>query len=262
MQYSVQNKKKEIEFWNNISNETTIQSIFPEERWEIIISRLTKYPKNSIILEVGAGEGLLAKKLADFGFTTIAVDISRDILKLAEGSSNLHRIIGDAENGPYRNKTFDAVVMYGVLHHFPSPFEIIRDLSRVGKNESILLTVEPNANSPYTLLKNFLKSLLIGSVGKEWYFKKFRSTENEKDHKVSIYINALIENGYNILELSTKNVSIKNNFSGLSLKKPFNLIYSFIFLFLNLFSHLISKVSPLRGDNVLIVAKKNSDDTK
>jgi SAM-dependent methyltransferase len=261
----VQDKEKEVEFWKRIARHPEGHLVFPEQRFSMIITHLMQYLEEATILEARTGTGSLAGKLADHGFTVVAVDICKDMLRQSTSIGNFHRIVADTEKGPYRSKVFDAIVMYGFLHHFPSPFETIRDLGRAGRQGSIFLAVESNGMSPYNLVKSFLKKVFCRMFGKELFYKTFESSVNEMDHKPDVYLKALVENGFQILELSVENGPAKDNFSArraLLLKGPISLLSGIVFVLLFLFNRLVSRLCPMLADMVVIVASKKTGPSK
>jgi len=71
--------------------------------------------------------------------------------KLKEGIFDV--IIGDAENLPLRNCSFDIGFVYNGLHHLPDPYLAIRELERISREIIILIDI---ANPLLTKILNFL----------------------------------------------------------------------------------------------------------
>jgi ubiquinone/menaquinone biosynthesis C-methylase UbiE len=93
--------------------------------------------KGRDILEVGVGMGAdhleWAKskpaRLVGLDFSAHAIDLTRQRFALAGLESEL--IVGDAEDLPFPDASFDIVYSWGVLHHTPDTQEAVRQVYRV-----------------------------------------------------------------------------------------------------------------------------------
>jgi ubiquinone/menaquinone biosynthesis C-methylase UbiE len=93
--------------------------------------------KGKDVLEVGIGMGAdhleWAKSkpthLVGLDFSSRAIDCTRRRLALAGLESEL--IVGDAEDLPFHDASFDIVYSWGVLHHTPDTQEAVRQVHRV-----------------------------------------------------------------------------------------------------------------------------------
>jgi len=88
------------------------------------------------ILDVGTGPGIVANLLAGLGHNVIGIDSSGDMLKrAAENSAALYHSLdlvrGDAENLPFEDASFDAVVNRYVLWSLPDPERALSEWRRV-----------------------------------------------------------------------------------------------------------------------------------
>ena len=94
--------------------------------------------KRTKILDLGCGSGRDAIYLAKKGFEVYGIDVSKVALERARkkyGGKNLHLIVGEAENLPFKNNFFDAIYCGWVLHFTKlekSTSEIIRVLKKGG----------------------------------------------------------------------------------------------------------------------------------
>jgi ubiquinone/menaquinone biosynthesis C-methylase UbiE len=76
------------------------------------------------ILDVGAGSGRLSLRLANEGAQLTALDLSQKMLdKLQSKNSKLKIVVGDAENLPFEDESFDVVMATFLIVH-------LKDLSR------------------------------------------------------------------------------------------------------------------------------------
>ena len=89
------------------------------------------------VLEVGVGMGADHAEWACNGPRTLtgvdltprAIDHTRTRLTILDRTSRL--LVGDAENLPFPNESFDLVYSWGVLHHSPDTIAAIREVHRV-----------------------------------------------------------------------------------------------------------------------------------
>lgn len=112
-------------------------------------------------LEVGAGEGVIAKKLHDrFGVAT-ALDLPDAGLRAEwvqrPGPRYLH---ANAEQMPFRDHEFDLIVCVEVLEHLRDPQAGLRELARVSRGH-LLLSVprEPVFRSCNMVAGRYVKSM-------------------------------------------------------------------------------------------------------
>ena len=97
------------------------------------------------VLDVGCGTGFLSTILAELGFEVFAIDISKEMLKIAKSKAKGLYITfesGDAEALPFRDKTFDAVVERHVLWTLTNPEKAIEEWVRVLKDDGVLVLIE------------------------------------------------------------------------------------------------------------------------
>lgn len=88
------------------------------------------------ILDVGTGPGIVANLIAEMGHDVTGIDVSERMLKkAAENSATLHNTLdfvqGDAENLPFDEESFDAVVNRYVLWSLPDPKKALAEWHRV-----------------------------------------------------------------------------------------------------------------------------------
>lgn len=121
-------------------------------------------PKDSLILEIGAGSGFDARYLIE-KFLLVELDVASGALgRLRQSLSEPERqritlVAADGENLPFINNSFDGVLMIAILHHFPNPNAALKEMSRVLKNGGVAaIGVEPN-HLYFNLIKRFRQIL-------------------------------------------------------------------------------------------------------
>lgn len=108
--------------------------------------------KNKKILDVGAGTGRLALRLAEKGADVTALDISPEILKiLNKKNSQIKTVVANAESLPFPDNTFDLVIAAFLIVHLKEPKYFFQEAYRVLKPDGVLALTNINQRRPPTL---------------------------------------------------------------------------------------------------------------
>ena len=104
-----------------------------------------KITSGSLILDLGCGTGRSSRPFVTDN-QVCGIDISIHMLNEARklNSENLFLVVGDVENLPIKDGTFDAVISYGTFHHLPDPFKGLSEAYRVLRYGGKLFAVEAN----------------------------------------------------------------------------------------------------------------------
>lgn len=103
-------------------------------------------PDGSKVLDVGCNSGELMLMLKEAkGCDVTGIDLSETALKIAK-EKDLDVFYADAEDIPFRNKTFDVVIVREVLSHILDPQKALKEIRRVLKPGGFLLGSTPHAN--------------------------------------------------------------------------------------------------------------------
>ncbi len=166
-------KHKIRNYWNRRSSTFDrspghiIGSIDEKEAWislfrEKFGSRVRK------VLDVGAGTGFLSLILAEMGYDVVGIDISEEMLeharnKAADRGVKVEFKLGDAEDLPFKNDSFDAIVNRAVLWTLPDPEKAVREWKRVLRPGGILCFFlhEPHQGGLTQRLRRQLGNILI-----------------------------------------------------------------------------------------------------
>jgi ubiquinone/menaquinone biosynthesis C-methylase UbiE len=102
---------------------------------------LSEATKDSKILDLCTGTGAQAIAFSKIGCDVTAMDLSEDMLKIAQKKTNrIKFILADASKLPFKNKSFDIVTISFGLHEMP--FEIAKqavvEALRVSKKTIII----------------------------------------------------------------------------------------------------------------------------
>lgn len=87
--------------------------------------------KDEYILDLGCGDGVLTKKITEYGYKVLGLDGSQKFVEAAR-KIGIEAIQGDAQNMKFENE-FDAIFYNAVLHWMTNPEKVIEGVSRALK---------------------------------------------------------------------------------------------------------------------------------
>lgn len=147
--------------------------------WTIFIARVrdkvvdfTNARNGSMILDVATGTGKQAFAFAKRGYDVVGIDISEDMLKVANKKNkykNAKFEVGDATNIPFENEHFDVSCVSFGLHDMPLTIreKVLKEMVRVTKPKGIIVIVD------YALPKNRIGRYLIYHFVKSYESKYY-----------------------------------------------------------------------------------------
>ncbi|MBI4427196.1 MAG: class I SAM-dependent methyltransferase [Candidatus Magasanikbacteria bacterium] len=101
--------------------------------------------KDKKVLDVGAGTGRLALRIAHAGAQVTVLDVSREMLKKVQITNyKLQIIIGDVENLPFADESFDAVIATFLIVHLKDLRKFFDEAYRVLKTGGLFLVTNIN----------------------------------------------------------------------------------------------------------------------
>ena len=133
-----------------------------------MLAELETDPFDSL-LDVGCGTGpvveLLAKKYPEKHF--IGLDITPAMIEVAQskGLSNAEFMVGDAENLPFGDGRFDAVLCSNSFHHYPHPERFFSEAARVLRPGGRLILRDYTSNDFVVWLMNNIELPLARLMG-------------------------------------------------------------------------------------------------
>ena len=148
-------KKLQIDFFDadtHIYDENMENTPFWKANdWNCLKEWLPKLGKDDLLLDLGCGSGRASLPFAQNGVKVIGLDISEQMVLRAKRKSeklgikdHVDYVVGDSENLPFRQNSFDAVLAFGVLHHVPTPQKMLHQMSKVLKNDGFYFGHENN----------------------------------------------------------------------------------------------------------------------
>ncbi len=162
----------------------------PEERIRRL--RFFRIKKKEKILDLGCGDGLNVHLLYKTGVKNIfGVDISEALIKSAKRLTPKAKFyLASAEKLPFKDGTFDVVLVDSVFHHFMKYRKALSEINRVLKREGRLCFIEPHKSIirslydavcelPISKYIPFLKKRRISYLGEIKFMRHWLKTEDD-----------------------------------------------------------------------------------
>jgi ubiquinone/menaquinone biosynthesis C-methylase UbiE len=90
--------------------------------------------KGGSILDIGCGTGRHLTIFKPYFKNVVGLDISKNMIKSARKKGH-EPLVGDAENLPFRNNSFDVIISIGVLEHIGDYIHGLQEMKRVARRE-------------------------------------------------------------------------------------------------------------------------------
>lgn len=160
-------KINEKKFWEKRASSYDKQVKSFSSEYEYLKTKIKSYTnKDSFLLDVACGTGILALDIAPYVGNVCAVDISSNMVDVAKKKemqakvNNIEIAVADAYELPFSNEVFDVVLLANLLHVVKEPAVVVREARRVlKKNGYILVSTacfnkgEESSKSHFSLLK-------------------------------------------------------------------------------------------------------------
>lgn len=126
---------------------------------------LASLPPGSKVLEVGCGAGWLALEMARNGHRVTAIDISEQRIGLAREQARKHgqeiRYLAGDINDLDGSESYDVVVSYGTIHHFPHLEKDLVTIGRLVAGDGRFIAVE-NCDTRIRKLAEWFRTSVLG----------------------------------------------------------------------------------------------------
>ena len=143
-----------------------------EQYYEMAFDRLKQdleRHSGGLILDAGCGIGVHSARLAERGFRTVAIDVSDIVVSNAVDYLRERGVLDRVEvrkdnllSLSFSDRTFDVVLLWGVLMHVPDIEAALSEIDRVLKVGGSIVIYEGNLNSIdatlYRVMRPFRKS--------------------------------------------------------------------------------------------------------
>ena len=133
-----------------------------------MLAELEKEPFDAV-LDVGCGTGavlaLLHEKYPDRRY--VGLDLTPEMIEVARTkvAPGMEFVVGDAENMPFDEASFDAVLCSNSFHHYPNPAAFLAGALRVLRPGGRLILRDYTSSDPVVWLMNHVELPLARLVG-------------------------------------------------------------------------------------------------
>ena len=155
-----------------------------EERPDLVIKALN-LDKTQIVADFGAGSGYFTHRIASKCSLVYAVDIQQEMLVLNKKKmeeKNIKNVIftlGAEKNTNLPKESIDYLIMVDVYHELEFPYEIMRDIYGVLKNNGKVVLVEYMQEDPKIMIKP-LHKMSVKQIRKEMEYSGFELSQSYK----------------------------------------------------------------------------------
>jgi demethylmenaquinone methyltransferase/2-methoxy-6-polyprenyl-1,4-benzoquinol methylase len=152
-----------------------INPVFYSKEMRRKVVEMAEIDENSLVLEVGSGTGYTTEEIAKLVSEEriFCVDITPEQIEKARKRLKANFIIGDAENLPFRDRTFDSTISAGSIEYWPNPAKGIEEMARVTKKGGKVVVLAPRRPDNPIVRKFAEKIMLFPSTEQciEWFKK-------------------------------------------------------------------------------------------
>jgi len=130
---------------------STPHAAFFNERLRLVLEFLAPIA-NGRALEVGCGPGILLKRLAGTPLEVFGLDLTPEMIaeaKIRTAGCNVNLAVGQLAQLPYRDNSFDVILVLGVLEYLPDQSAALIEIARVAKRDAVVILSMLNKHSLY-----------------------------------------------------------------------------------------------------------------
>jgi 2-polyprenyl-3-methyl-5-hydroxy-6-metoxy-1,4-benzoquinol methylase len=122
------------------------------KRLQFIVDTLkSKLPLQSVVLDVGCGNGVISRSLGSYGFNVLGIDVSEKAITKAKQLNTFPNVkfnVLSAEQLVVEGKKYNAVICSEVLEHLNDPADLIKVLYQSLTDDGVLIVTVPNGKGP------------------------------------------------------------------------------------------------------------------
>ena len=179
--------------WTKKKPKNQIQLAF-KNHWEVFQGILNDrlFNKGKRCLEVGCGRGNMSAYFSNVGYDCTLLDISPEVIKIAEALFKKNNLkarfkVGDVNNLPFNNNSFDIIFSIGLLEHFQEIERPIKEQIRVLEKGGIFMgyvvpEYKENIQKDYEWINKILEGYVKNRKRKSDKERLFRSTLLSKSY--------------------------------------------------------------------------------
>lgn len=175
------NEGKHRGFWNVIAPVYELIIRKDGAAYKRMYRLIEKRIVNADVLELACGTGLISRNVANVAKSYTATDFAADMIEQAKKRQHPPKICFEMQNAEaltYKDAAFDVILISNALHIMPHPQQVLSEISRVLKDNGILIA--PTFSHLDSGRIGKMRSLLMQAFGLPVYhswtvtqFKKF-----------------------------------------------------------------------------------------
>ena len=140
--------------------------------------------KSDKVLDLGAGNLIYSNYLKKYSNYVYCSDLKFDKYILeSKKNQELYKIISNGKKLPFKDRTFDKILLSSILHMVKNPSDILNECKRVKKNNGFIVFSVP---VPYLYLKYFIKISNLIENNKAKYNENLQELAHKYKTDVSI----------------------------------------------------------------------------
>lgn len=121
------------------------------------------------LLDCGCGTGPMISLLHEKDSTKhyTGIDLTPRMIEVAKAKnlSNTDFVVGDCENLPFEDESFDVIICTNSFHHYPNPQRFFDSVNRVLRPGGKLVLQDYTASAPILWLINHTEMPLVNLIG-------------------------------------------------------------------------------------------------
>jgi len=124
-----------------------------KEHLDIFVNFINKNVASGTILDLGCGDGSIDRLIAEVSPKRVitGVDLEAHQQWKIKKPKNLKFKAASIYDLPFKEKSFDVVIMKDVLHHMPEPEKILHDVAKLAKKQVVI--IEANRYNPISYVR-------------------------------------------------------------------------------------------------------------
>lgn len=140
-----------------------INPIFYSDEMRKTVVDMANINSDSFVLEVGCGTGFTTEEIVrrTGEEKVVAVDLTPEqMMKARAKLGNVNYFLGDAENLPFKDDSFDAAISAGSIEYWPNPQKGIEEMARVTKSGGKVVILAPR-KPDNIIVRKFAESIML-----------------------------------------------------------------------------------------------------
>lgn len=137
-------------FYERLHSQLDLESVHLDPIMDLLVSHIIRLlgvsgKHKGRILDIGCREGTIIRLISRrTNSSCFGIDLSKVALKKAGYLSKCLYVVANAEELPFKNDTFDFIILNHVLEHIPRDEMVISGISRILRKKGKLYLASPN----------------------------------------------------------------------------------------------------------------------